>query len=285
MVCSLKTTNLSPTQEGAISQLMRRLKNYEEKVSIVELDKGKLVVSANSLIKILMQPSKPNTQMNRPRGSQEPDFHAYSLTANEFRERTNLPAEKTIVGKDPPNIPQLPSQSLGVHSSVLVLRGIFRHGKLSDEWGDIHLRNSEIKIPDSIFEQLLYKYFDTPEVGVRIRKLGNGSFVWIPDQNLRRFSSKKEVELNDKETVVLKTRVRNGEISLEESDVQFLRENIPQHILDRVKATFPGKPYGDLYVIADDAGRFRSVVKSGVTDRTFGFIAQKKEDLFQQLNG
>ena len=281
MVCSLKTTNLSPTQEGAINQLMRRLKNYEEKVSIVELDKGKLVVSANSLIKILMQPSKPNTQTNRPRGSQEPDFHAYSLTANEFRERTNLPAEKTIVGKDLPNIPQLPSQSLEVRSSVLVLRGIFRYGALSDDWGDIHIRNSEIKIPDYIFEELLHRYLNISEVGVSIRKLANGSFMWIPDQNLRRFSPKKEVELNDKEKVVLKTRVRNGEISLEESDVQFLRENIPQHILDRVKATFTGKPYGDLYLISDDAGKFRSVVKRGVKDITFEFIVQKKDDFLQ----
>ena len=281
MVCSLKTTNLSPTQEGAINQLMRRLKNYEEKVSIVELDKGKLVVSANSLIKILMQPSKPNTQTNRPRGSQEPDFHAYSLTANEFRERTNLPAEKTIVGKDLPNIPQLPSQSLEVRSSVLVLRGIFRYVALSDDWGDIHIRNSEIKIPDYIFEELLHRYLNISEVGVRIRKLANGSFMWIPDQNLRRFSPKKEVELNDKEKVVLKTRVRNGEISLEESDVQFLRENIPQHILDRVKATFTGKPYGDLYLISDDAGKFRSVVKRGVKDITFEFIVQKKDDFLQ----
>ena len=286
MVCSLKTTKRSPTQEDEVNQLMRRFKN-EEKVSIVELDKGKFGVSAGDFLKILRQSSKPNTQMNRPRGPQEPDFHAYSLTANEFRERTNLPAEKTIVGKDPPNIPQLPSQSLGVavHSSVLVLRGIFRYGALSDDWGDIHIRNSEINIPDYIFEELLHKYLYIPEVGVRIRKLGNGSFVWIPDQNLRRFSPKKEVELNDKETVILKTRVRNGEISLEESDVQFLRENIPQHILDRVKATFTGKPYDDLYLISDDAGKFRSVVKSGVKDKTYEFLAQKKEDLSPQFNG
>ena len=287
LVCSLKTTKLSLTHEDEVNKLMRRFQN-EEKVSILELDKGKFGVSADDFLKILRQSSKPNTQMNRPRGPQEPDFHAYSLTANEFRERTNLPAEKTIVGKDPPNIPQLPSsQSLGVavHSSVLVLRGIFRYGALSDDWGDIHIRNSEIKIPDYIFEELLQKYLYIPEVGVRIRKLGNGSFVWIPDQNLRRFSPKKEVELNDKETVILKTRVRNGEISLEESDVQFLRENIPQHIRDDLQATFTGKPYGDLYVILDDAGKFRSVVKSGVKDRTFEFLAQRKENVFQQLNG
>ena len=286
LVCSLKTTKLSLTHEDEVNKLMRRFQN-EEKVSILELDKGKFGVSVDDFLKILRQSFKLNTQMNRPRGSREPDFHAYSLTADthQFGERSNLLAEKTIVEKDLPNIPQLPSQSLVVHSSVLVLRGIFRYGALSDNWGDIHIRNSEIKIPDDIFKELLRKYHHIPEVGVRIRKLGNGSFVWIPDQNLRRFSSKEEVELNDKETVVLKTRVRNGEISLEESDVKFLRENIPQHIRDDLQATFTGKPYGDLYVISDDAGRFRSVVKSGVKDRTFGYIAQKKEDIFQQLNG
>ena len=265
---------------------MRHFQN-EEKVSILELDKGKFCVSVDEFLKILRQSFKLNSQMNLPRGSREPDFHAYSLTADthQFGERSNLLAEKTIVEKDLPNIPQLPSQSLVVHSSVLVLRGIFRYGKLSDDWGDIHIRNSEIKIPDDIFEELTRRYLKISEVGVSIRKLANGSFMWIPDQNLRRFSPKKEVELNDKEKVVLKTRVRNGEISLEESDVQFLRENIPQHILDRVKATFTGKPYGDLYVISDDAGKFRSVVKRGVKDITYEFFVQKKDDFLQQLNG
>lgn len=279
MVCSLKTTKLSLTHEDEVNKLMRHFQN-EEKVSIVELDKG---VSVDDFLKILRQSFKLNTQMNLPRGSREPDFHAYSLTADthQFGERSNLLAEKTIVEKDLPNIPQLPSQSLVVRSSVLVLRGIFRYGALSDDWGDIHIRNSEIKIPDYIFEELLHRYLNISEVGVSISKLANGSFMWIPDQNLRRFSPKKEVELNDKEKVVLKTRVRNGEISLEESDVQFLRENIPQHILDRVKATFTGKPYGDLYLISDDAGKFRSVVKSGVKDRTFEFLAQRKENVFQ----
>ena len=266
---------------------MRHFQN-EEKVSILELDKGKFCVSVDEFLKILRQSFKLNSQMNLPRGSREPDFHAYSLTADthQFGERSNLLAEKTIVEKDLPNIPQLPSQSLVVHSSVLVLRGIFRYGALSDDWGDIHIRNSEINIPDYIFEELLHKYLYIPEVGVRIRKLGNGSFEAIFIFHfLRRFSPKKEVELNDKETVILKTRVRNGEISLEESDVQFLRENIPQHILDRVKATFTGKPYGDFYVISDDAGKFRSVVKRGVKDITFEFFVQKKDDFLQQLNG
>ena len=286
LVCSLKTTKLSLTHKDEVNKLMRHFQN-EEKVSILELDKGKFGVSAGDFLKILRQSFKLNTQMNLPRGSREPDFHAYSLTADthQFGERSNLLAEKTMVEKDLPNIPQLPSQSLVVHSSVLVLRGIFRYGTLSDDWGDIHIRNSEIKIPDYIFEELSRKYLYMSEVGVTIRKLGNGSFMWIPDQNLRQFSPKKEVELNDKEKVVLKTRVRNGEISLEESDVQFLRGNIPQHILDRVKATFTGKPYGDLYLISDDAGKFRSVVKSGVKDKTYEFLAQKKEDLSPQFNG
>ena len=141
MVCSLKTTNLSPTQEGAVDQFMGRFKSYEEKVSIVELNKGKLSVNIDDLIKILRQLFEPNTPMNRPRGSQEPDIRANSLTlhTHQFGERTNLPAEKTIVGKGPPNIPQLPSQSSVVYPSILVLRGIFREGKLSDEIGRAHV--------------------------------------------------------------------------------------------------------------------------------------------------
>ena len=262
---------------------MGRFKSYEEKVSIVELNKGKLSVNIDDLIKILRQLFEPNTQMNRPRGSQEPDIRANSLTVHthQFGERTNLPAEETIVEKGPPNIPQLPSQSSVVYPSILVLRGIFRRGKLSDELGDIHIRNLGIKIPDWIFEDLSKKFSYTPEIGVRIIRHHNGSFQWTTDKNLRRFSLKKEVQLFQDEILVLKTRVRNGEISFDENDVQFLRGDIylPRHIIARLKTEFRGNPYGDLYVILDGFGQFRSVVKSGVMDRTVEFFAEKKEAL------
>ena len=280
MVCSLKTTNLSPTQEGAVDQFMVRFKSYEEKVSIVELNKGKLSVNIDDLIKILRQLFEPNTQMNRPRGSQEPDICANSMTVHtyQFGERTNLPAEERIVEKGPPNISQLPSQSSVVYPSILVLRGIFRRGKLSDELGDIHIRNLEIKIPDYIFEDLSKTFSYTPEIGVKIIKHHNGSFEWTTVKNLRRFSLKKEVQLFQDEVLVLKTRVRNGEVSFEENDVQFLRGDIyiPPHIIACLKKESRGNSYGDLYVILDSVGQFRSVVKSGVMDRMADFFFAQK---------
>ena len=260
---------------------MVRFKSYEEKVSIVELNKGKLSVSIDDLIKILRQLFKPNTQMNRPRGSQEPDICANSLTVHtyQFGERTNLPAEETIVEKGPPNIPQLPSQSSVDYTPIVVLRGIFHCGKLSDKFGDIHIRNLGIEIPSYIFDDISKKFSYTPEIGVRIIKHHNGSFEWTSVKNLRRFSLKKEVELFHNEILVLKTRVRNGEVSFEENDVQFLRGDIyiPSHIIARLKTESRGNPYGDLYVILDSVGQFRSVVKSGVMDRTAEFLAERKE--------
>ena len=262
---------------------MVRFKSYEEKVSIVELNKGKLSVSIDDLIKILRQPFEPNTQMNRPRGSQEPDICANSLTVHtyQFGERTNLPAEERIVEKGPPNISQLPSQSSVVYPSILVLRGIFRCGKLSDKFGDIHIRNLEIKIPSYIFDDISKKFSYTPEIGVRIIKHHDGSFEWITDKNLIRFSLGKEVQLFQDEILVLKTRVRNGEVSFKEKDVQFLRGDVyfPPHIIARLKTESRGNPYGDLYVILDGFGQFRSVVKSGVMDRTTEFFVEKKEAL------
>ena len=249
-------------------------------MSIVELNKGKLSVNIDDLIKILRQLFEPNTQMNRPRGSQEPDIRANSLTVHthQFGERTNLPAEETIVEMGPPNIPQLPSQSSVVSRSILVLRGIFRRGKLSDELGDIHIRNLGIKIPDWIFEDLSKKFSYTPEIGVRIIRHHNGSFQWTTDKNLRRFSLKKEVQLFQDEVLILKTRVRNGEVSFEENDVKFLRGDIylPPHIIARLETESRGNPYGDLYVILDSVGQFRSVFKIGVMDRMADFFFAPK---------
>ena len=255
---------------------MGRFKSYEEKVSIVELNKGKLSVNIDDLIKILRQLFEPNTQMNRPRGSQEPDIRANSLTVHthQFGERTNLPAEETIVEMGPPNIPQLPSQSSVDYTPIVVLRGIFHRGKLSNELGDIHIRNLEIKIPDFIFDAIFKMFSYTPEIGVRIIKHHDGSFQWTTVKNLRRFSLKKEIQLFQDEVLVLKTRVRNGEVSFKENDVQFLRGDIdiPPHIIARLKTESRENPYGDLYVILDSVGQFRSVIKSGVMDRMADFF-------------
>lgn len=262
---------------------MGRFKSYEEKMSIVELNKGKLRVNIDDVIKILRQLFEPNTQMNRPRGSQEPDIRASSLTVHthQFGERTNLPAEETIVEKGPPNIPQLPSQSSVVYSSIVVLRGIFHRGKLSDESGDIHIRNLGIEIPDYIFDDISKMFSYTPKIGVKIIRHHDGSFEWITDKNLIRFSLGKEVQLFQDEILVLKTRVRNGEVSFKEKDVQFLRGDVyfPPHIIARLKTESRGNPYGDLYVILDGFGQFRSVVKSGVMDRTTEFFVEKKKAL------
>ena len=262
---------------------MGRFKSYEEEVSIVELNKGKLSVNIDDLIKILRQLFEPNTQMNRPRGSQEPDIRANSLTVHthQFGERTNLPAEETIVEKGPPNIPQLPSQSSVVYPSILVLRGIFHCGKLSDKFGDIHIRNLGIEIPIYIFDDISKNFSYTPEIGVRIIRHHNGSFEWTTDKNLIRFSLGKEVQLFQDEILVLKTRVCNGEVSFKEKDVQFLRGDVylPPHIVARLKTKSRGNLYGDLYVILDGFGKFRSLVKSGVMDRTTEFFAEKKEAL------
>lgn len=59
--------------------------------------------------------------------------------------------------------------------------------------------------------------------------------------------------------IILKTRVRNEEVSFEEVAVRFKYENkcIPQHIINGFKDRD-----GDLYIISDDSDNFRCVVKS-----------------------
>ena len=81
--------------------------------------------------------------------------------------------------------------------------------------------------------------------------------------NLKESSLNGEIQLAANEQLILKTRVYNGEVSFEEADVQFKYGNkcIPKHIIDGFRAEDAKKPNGDLYVISDNSGNFRCVVK------------------------
>ena len=69
-------------------------------------------------------------------------------------------------------------------------------------------------------------------------KHSNGEIEYFTDPNLKEFSLDGEIQLATNEQLILKTRVRNGEMSFEDAAVKFKYGNkcIPQHIIDSFRA-------------------------------------------------
>ena len=148
---------------------------------------------------------------------------------------------------------------------TVLLRGFVRYGKVPDQIGDLQIWDPEFKVPDDIQERLLKKLRNTPLIGLIVIKHGDDEIECYTDPNLKELSLDGEIQLADDEQLILKTRVRNGEVSFEDVAVQFKNGNmrIPQHIIDGFKAQ-DEKANGDLYIISNDSEHFRCVVKSGI---------------------
>ena len=104
--------------------------------------------------------------------------------------------------------------------------------------GDLQIWDPEFKVPDDIQDRLLKKHLKTPLIGVIVIKHSNGEIEYFTDPNLKEFSLDGEIQLATNEQLILKTRVRNGEMSFEDAAVKFKYGNkcIPQHIIDSFRA-------------------------------------------------
>ena len=148
---------------------------------------------------------------------------------------------------------------------VVLLRGFASYGKVPDQIGNLQIWDPEFKVPDDIQERLLKKLRNTPLIGVIVVKHSDGEIECYTDPNLKELSLDGEIQLAADEQLILKTRVRNEEVSFEDVAVQFKYGNacIPQHIIDGFRAK-DKKPNGDLYIISNGSEHFRCVVKSGI---------------------
>lgn len=63
--------------------------------------------------------------------------------------------------------------------------------------------------------------------------------------------------------LMLETRIRYGQISFEPGDLQYLYPDwmIPQYLVESLGREYSGTPEGELCVISDEKGNFRSTVK------------------------
>ena len=256
-----------------------------EKAFVAEVNNGELAVDEDIMVELLtpsVTASITNKQMVRSGGSPEMEANA-AHTSREVSLKRYSSERKSIHEKVAQNLPQLvwASQFSVKSPPVVLLRGFVRYGKVPDRIGDLQIWDPEFKVPDYIQERLLENLRNTPLIGLIVIKHSDGTIECFTDPNLKEFSLDGEIQLAADEQLIMKTRVCNGEVSFEDVAVQFKYGNncIPQHIINGFKAQ-DKKRNGDLYIISDNSGNFRCVVKS---PNNLKKVARTAKENFQPL--
>ena len=156
------------------------------------------------------------------------------------------------------------------------LRSILRFGRISFDLPDLQLWDHAFIVPDFINTNLIQLYQHIPEIGVRIVQGNDGQLQWSVDPKWIEVSKSryKGIEITANETLVLKTRICQGLISFQENDMDFRygRFLIPQEIINKLKEEHRATPCGVLYIISDEKGNLRTMVKIGKFNQFLTFV-------------
>ena len=139
-----------------------------------------------------------------------------------------------------------------VRGFVMLKTRLFR-GVISDKQSDIEIFLPGFKVPDYIERELREKHSNTPEAIVKITWERSGQLAWSV------LTDSKAIEKLENETVMLKTCVRYGRISMEEGDLEFVYPQwiIPDFITSHLKDKYWSIPHVQLCFISDEKGDLR----------------------------
>ena len=150
---------------------------------------------------------------------------------------------------------------------VMVKTRLFS-GVLSDQHVEIWYPG--FIVPDYVNDSLYQDYANTPDAVVKIIQDKDGKLRWLVDLKTKSRTSQKQdspavpgdeyfINLKANETVVLITRVRYGQISLEEGDVRVYQQNwkIPDYLKKSLLRDYKSIANGELYVISDENKKLR----------------------------
>ena len=160
----------------------------------------------------------------------------------------------------------------------VMLRSLLRYGRISYQLEDIQLWDPAFLVPDYINEGLFHQHCNTPVTGVKIVLDDDGKLRWSVDLKLIEISRSRYegIHIAANETLLLKTCIRNGQVSFEECDVHFRHGNfqISQNIAKSLRDEYYQTPCGELHIISNEKRDFRCVVKIGTINRMRTFASK-----------
>ena len=246
----------------------------KEKGFIAWLKNGRLTVDTDVLAQFLNPDLIPSC-VTPPEGAAPGQTN---IPLHSFHQRRHLeppPERKPTYGWENENLQQqrvsLPAATPTYNTKPnrvmgkLVLKSKLRYGKISFDSADLEFRSEEFReIPDDIAQSLLKTYKDINERKVKIMS--------VPDHNSAQlvYCGDQEIEMADNDLILLKTRVKNGLVYFHEDDIEVRYPadwQVPTHILEDLRKKGSN---GKLFIISDEKGNLRSIVKSAVMDRVTG---------------
>ena len=272
MVCKGQSTT------DTCNEFIRQIDELD-KTFVAIVNNGKLAVDLDVLYNVLNLPMTCSTPKEQSI-SQEQDVNADSFSTYSYNLSENYPQRNSSERKSIDKMSAQNSQQLVLWTRfsersppVVVLRSFVRHGEISYQEEHVQIWDPEFQVPDDIKARLWDGFRNEPLVGIRIIKFSNGSTEFYVDQNLKQFTLGRDIQLDTRKKLLLKTRVDNGKVSFEDNDVKYKYRNncIPRCIiedLERMKAD------GDLYITLRDSYKFEAIIKgSGKMEQAFNVAA------------
>ena len=273
---------MPPKDEEIVSRTIEDAITRRGKGFIAWLKNGRLSLDSEVLVQCLMTTSptpQPNPQANTLRASQEQNRDAPGSAA-ESSSTYSGQSQSGPLQRNPSDLGHM-QQSTELDPttirpiSITRLRSILRYGRISYRLEDLQIRDPEFIVPELINQSLFQAHQYTPEIGVRIVQDIDGKLGWSVDAKLIEVSRSRYegIKIAANETLMLKTRIREGRVSFQDDDIHFRYGNfqVPQEITDKLKEEHGATPCAELYIISDEKQYLRSIVKIGKFDqfRTF----------------
>ena len=127
------------------------------------------------------------------------------------------------------------------------------NGRLSQ---DAEIYYPGLKVPHYLKIEMYEKYRSFSEAVVEIKSDGRGGYA------LFRSTNNSPVKLGKNETVMLQTKLCNGQISLQEEHLEFiyLDWKIPPYVIDKLMKQYHLCSDGKLYIISNEKEELRFLV-------------------------
>ena len=163
---------------------------------------------------------------------------------------------------------------------VMLKTRLFR-GIISYEPSDIEIFLPGFKVPDYIQRELRKKLSNTPEAMVKITSERSGQLFCSFLTDSKAIEKEESLHLKENETVMLKTCVRYGQISMEEGDLEFVHPQwkTPDFITHHLNEKYWSIPQVQLCVISDEKGNLHVQELTTRKERAIGMWNKLKKNV------
>ena len=266
LVCG--SLSLPKDDEEIIHQKIYRTFEEKDKGFIAWLKNGSLTVDTDVLVQLLNPALVESFWM--PQSAQG----GTNIPSHSFDQRHHLeqpPERKPVYGLENENLQQqresfpvaIPTNNTKQNRLIgkLVLKSKLRYGNISFQSADLKFLTPEFqKIPEDIIQHLLQtnKHVQERSVKIMLVPSHHEQLVYVGDQ---------EIEMNDNDLLLLKTRVIDGLVSFHEDDIEARYPadwKVPVYILEDLKWR---KSNGRLFIISDEKGNLKCRIKPEKKDR------------------